>query len=498
MPKTITTKKFAKNVVYSIIAQIISLAVSFVLTLIVPKFIDEYQYSYWQTYVLYVGYVGVLHFGLLDGLVLRYSKYDYEELDKARLRSQFIILLIFTSIMTLSATAISLTVLDYPNKIIFVLVAIGIISKNIVTYSSYMFQITNRISKYVFLIIAQRLAYGFVVAALLIFKVNDFYWYCIADLIGDAVGFIIGAVFNRGLFLGKSIKINEAFNELKTNMASGIILMMANWSAMLMIGSAKMIIQWHWDELVFGKVSFAFSVSNIFLVFVTAISVVLFPSLQRIDPEKLPSMYKNIRNILSPLLFFMMLFYFIGCYVLELWLPKYSESLTYLGILLPIIIFSSKVSLLTNNYLKVYRKEKMMLLANVISIALGIGLFVLCAYAFNNMTALLACVVFVIMFNSVLSEIFVLKTIKVKIIKEFIIEALVTVAFILCASMLSRWIGFAVYFGIFVIYCSINYKSIFELYKKFFKKKKGELQPENSNESEQELEIIQTPNEEIK
>ena len=149
MAQNITSKKFAKNVIYSILAQIISLAVSFVLTLIVPKFIDEYQYSYWQTYVLYVGYVGVLHFGLLDGLVLRYSKFDYEELDKPRLRSQFIILLIFTGIITIAAASISLSVLDYPDKIIFALVAVGIITKNIVTYSSYMFQITNRISKYV-------------------------------------------------------------------------------------------------------------------------------------------------------------------------------------------------------------------------------------------------------------------------------------------------------------------------------------------------------------
>ena len=316
MAKTITTKKFAKNVVYSILAQIISLAVSFVLTLIVPKFIDEYQYSYWQTYVLYVGYVGVLHFGLLDGLVLRYSKYDYEELDKARLRSQFIILLIFTSIITLFTSVISLTVAGYPDKIIFALVAAGIITKNIVTYSSYMFQITNRISKYVFLIIAQRLAYGLIVVLLLILKVNDFYWYCIADLAADLVGFVIGAVFNRGLFLGRSLKLREALGELKSNVSSGIILMMANWSAMLMIGGAKMIIQWHWTELVFGKVSFAFSVSNIFLVFVSAISVVMFPSLQRIEADKLPSLYKTVRGMLSPVLFFMMIFYFIGCFVI--------------------------------------------------------------------------------------------------------------------------------------------------------------------------------------
>ena len=101
MSKPITTKKFATNVIISLTVQIVSLAVGFVLNLVVPKFIDEYQYSYWQTYLLYVGYVGVLHFGLLDGLVLRYSQYDYEEIDKEAVRSQFKVLFFFT--MTLSA-----------------------------------------------------------------------------------------------------------------------------------------------------------------------------------------------------------------------------------------------------------------------------------------------------------------------------------------------------------------------------------------------------------
>lgn len=470
MAKSITTKKFATNIILSLTAQIISVAISFITTLVVPKFIDEIQYANWQTYILYVGYVGILHFGLLDGLVLRYSKYDYEELDKARLRSQLFIMLIFTSVLTLVMSIISVFVLGNGDKIIFVLVGVGIVTKNLVTYSSYMFQITNRISKYAILTIAQRFAYGILVVILLACKVNDFYWYCIADLCGDAVGIVFGIIFNKELFFGRPIKISVAFYELRYNVSSGIILMMANWSAMLMVGSAKMIVQWHWDKLLFGQISFAFSVSNIFLVFVTAISVVLFPSLKRIDENKLPEMYKSIRNVLSPLLFFVMIFYFIGCWILNKWLPKYSSSLVYLGILLPTIIYSSKVSLLTNNYLKVYRKEKMMLIVNLISIVTGIVLFVLCAYVFNNITAILASVVFVIMLNSILSEVCVLKIIKVKIIKDFIIETLMTVSFILCASLLSLWIGCAVYCSIFAVYCAINYKSIVVIFKKFFRK----------------------------
>ena len=71
MNEKIDRHRVKNGIVFSLFAQLISLAVSFLLNLIVPKFIDEYQYSYWQTYMLYIAYVGILHFGLLDGIVLR-------------------------------------------------------------------------------------------------------------------------------------------------------------------------------------------------------------------------------------------------------------------------------------------------------------------------------------------------------------------------------------------------------------------------------------------
>ena len=81
MSRSISGKRLLKNVSLSIAAQVVSLFVAFILNLIVPKFISEYDYAYWQTYVLYASYVGILHFGILDGIVLRYSQFDYDELD---------------------------------------------------------------------------------------------------------------------------------------------------------------------------------------------------------------------------------------------------------------------------------------------------------------------------------------------------------------------------------------------------------------------------------
>lgn len=452
MSSKLSNKKVASNLIISVTAQAVSIITSFVLGFIVPKFIDELQYSYWQIYVLYVGYTGVLQFGLLDGIVLRCSQYDYDELDKPRIRSQFQLLLGFTSAVMIVGCIISACIYDNITKEVIILVAVGVVTKNVFGYTSYTFQITNRISKYAILVIAQRAAYAVFVCILLILKVNDFYWYCIADLFGDIFGTALGAIFNKGMYFGKGLPIRECFREAWANISAGIMLMIANLSSSLLVGGAKMVVQWRWDELIFGKVSFSFSVSSIFLTFVTAISVVLFPSLKRMNEEELPEVYKKIRDIISPLLFFVMILYFPGCWILEKWLPAYSESLVYLGILLPIIIFSTKVSLLTNNYLKAYRKEKLMLLINVLSVVVGLILFLVGAYALNDLEFVLYAVVFVVMLRSVVSEVVVMKIVRKRLYSDFFMEFLMTLIFILAVRFFDLWWACLCYAGALIVY----------------------------------------------
>ncbi len=472
MKKEISLKQVGKGMLMSISAQAVSLAVSFILNLIVPKFIDELQYAYWQTYLLYISYVGILHFGLLDGIVLRYSQYDYDELDKPRIRSQFVVLFVLDAMLAFITIGIVALTTGGITKTIIMLVALGIVTRNVFTYTSYSFQITNRINRYATIIVAQRVFYGAGIMLMLFLHVKEFYWFCVVDLCADVFGILLGSCFNKGLYFGKLIEIREIFKETKTNVAAGILLLIANWASHFMTGSAKMIVQWRWSQLVFGKVSFAFSVSNLFLNFVAAISVVLFPSLKRMKREDLPNVYKSIRGIISPVLFYVMILYFPGCWVLNKWLPKYTESLKYLGILLPIIIFSSKVSLLTNNYLKAYREEHKMLLINLASMAGGLVLYLFCGYVLNDLTALLVSIVVVIMARSIASEIVVMKIIGVRFQKEFIIEAVITVLFMLIAGSLDLIWGTAAYLAVLIIYSMVNKDDIVRIVKQIKSKVK--------------------------
>lgn len=445
-------RELRSNIFFSMGAQAVHLLVSLILSMIVPKFIDEYQYAYWQMYVLYVSYVGIFHFGLLDGIMLRYARFDYDELDKKTMRSQFVLILCLTGAAAAVTGILAAIFAPGVYRTVFLLVAAGAVTKNIYTYASYTFQITNRIRFYAGVTLANRAVCGALVVLFLLLGLNDFLWYAMADLAADLLSVLFFLRPNREVYLGSLRSPEEALAEGKTNISAGWLLLIANFSSMLMIGGAKMVTQWHWDDLTFGKVSFAFSVSNLFLVFVSAISVVLFPAIKRTPEAELPRVYRRLRRLISLVLTAVLIFYFPGCFILELWLPNYAPSLRYLGLLLPLVLYSSKVSLLTDNYLKAYMQQKKMFLINLVTLGLAMLLFLSGAFLFDSLETVLIGVVVCIGIRAVWSEAEVMKLLGQSGLAGWLWEAGLTAAFILCAMRLPLWTGCAVYAACLLAY----------------------------------------------
>ena len=384
--KKLSGKKIAKNMMLSVLAQAVSVLVGFVLNLIVPKFIPESDYSLWQSYLLYSQYLGVLHFGLMDGIVLRYARFDYDELDKDMVRSQYRLIMELDLLLSAGLLAIGCLLFRGDNRVLCILLACTVCIEITFNYISFTFQITNRITHYVAYIAVYRVIYCLLVLGCLAAGQSSYIWFCLVYLAADV------AVI-----------------------------------------------------LFFGLVSLAFSLTSFFLQFVTAISVVLFPSIKRMEPDKLPGMYCRIRQGISPLLFAAMLLYYPGCVLLRLWLPKYEVSVSYLGMLLPLIIYTSKVSLLTNNYLKAYQQERTMLRINASCVAAGLALFALGAWVLNSLTAVLLLVLLSVMLRSMFSEAAVMRIIHVDLRREFVIEFALTAVFLISTCLLPYWWGLGVY-----------------------------------------------------
>lgn len=142
--------------------------------------------------------------------------------------------------------------------------AIGIVTRTIFNYTSYSFQITNRIKYYAEMIIGYRMFYGFGVLIMMLLGFYDFYFFCLIDLCSDIFGILFSFHNNNELYFGISLNIIDMLEEAKRNVSAGIMLMISNWSSFLLTGGARLIIQWHWDKITFGKISFSFSITNLF------------------------------------------------------------------------------------------------------------------------------------------------------------------------------------------------------------------------------------------
>ena len=57
-----------QNMSVAFLAQGVSMCLSILQTLLVPKVLGVEQYGYWQLYIFYVSYVGLFHLGLSSGV----------------------------------------------------------------------------------------------------------------------------------------------------------------------------------------------------------------------------------------------------------------------------------------------------------------------------------------------------------------------------------------------------------------------------------------------
>ena len=94
-------KTIVTNFSYVIISNLLTVLVSSIVVLILPKIMGVEEYGYWQLYIFYLAYVGFLHFGWVDGIYLRYGGVEDDELDKETFFSKFLLLLIYLTIIAM-------------------------------------------------------------------------------------------------------------------------------------------------------------------------------------------------------------------------------------------------------------------------------------------------------------------------------------------------------------------------------------------------------------
>lgn len=446
-------KIILSNFSFTAISNIISLFISTFVILFVPKLIGVEEYSYWQLYLFYTSYVGFLHFGWNDGIYLRYGGNKYKDLNKNLFFSQFYMLLMLQVIIAITMFwVIGQSHINVNRIFILQMTTVCLLIINMRIMLLLILQSTNRIKEYAKNTILDRVIYVILIIIFVFFGFNDFKSLIIADLSGKLISLAYAIYCCRDIVCRRIADFYFSFSEAISNISAGVKLMISNVASLLIIGVVRFGIERSWDVATFGKISLTLSISNLMMAFINAVGVVIFPVLRRTDAKNLSRIYKTMRDFLMVIMFGILLFYHPIRLFLFNWLPQYSNSLIYMALLFPMSIYEGKMAILINTYLKTLRKEREMLRINIYSLILSVIVTIFTTIVLKDLDLAILSIILLLMFRSIVAEVFLSKILKVSLLKDILLEVGMTVGFVLTSWYLNIGISFFLYLVLYGMY----------------------------------------------
>lgn len=457
-------KKNFINFIYTFGSNIITLLVSVVVTLVLPKRISVSEYSLVQLYTFYSTYIGITAFGLPEGMLVNYAGKEYDEVNKEVIGRQVqVCTLVECVFMILFCVWSVINVHDIDKSIVCILCAVSFVAIIPRLQLLCVFQATSRFKEYANGLVIEKIVYLIGSVLLMALGVTRFYWYVVAIIFGYICSMTYCIFKTKDLFrfdATKSLFASEVVKEIIGNISVGSKILFATLSGNLIIGFVRMGIEGVWSVEIFGRVSLTISIANLLMVFINAVATIMLPALRRASANMYEVVYSISRSCIMVVLLGALVFYQPIKTILSLWLPDYAESLRYMAILFPMCVFSSKSSMLIEPYLKALHREKWLLIINIITVLFS-GIVTLITTCFlHNLDLAVASIVFLLAFRCIFAELLLSTVMNMNVKTDIMLEVLLTTIFIIASWFIGGIRGFAIYASAYLVYLFVKRKDI--------------------------------------
>lgn len=426
------------NIGLAILAQGISFISSIMMAVVVPKALGVVDYAYWQLFTLYVGYVGLLLFGIHDGIFLRLGGVRVGQIDWPRIKMQFKLIAGFQAIALLGAGVVIATTggTTARTAVLLLVIANGLIV-NPASFLFYVLRAANLPNVYSLASMLSGGVWAVLLVGLTVARPEGFLLYALGYLFAQTLSTVYCFLHFRKVFKCKSGSLRTALLDCRVDCFAGLKVTIAYYAGTLVVGSCRMLVDYKWGIEAFGLFSFSVSLVNFLLTFMAQVSMVIFPIIRRMGQQSQGRAYLLMRGSLVSLLPLAYVLYFPACALLGWWLPQYADSLRYLAIMLPVCFFDCKMQLLVNTYLKSMRKENALLWINVTSLAGAMALMSFVAIATSSITATAVSMVIAIAARSIFAEAYLGRFMDVGSPTVIVSEVALAVLFVIFAYVLS-------------------------------------------------------------
>lgn len=260
------SKGFSQVIIANILNLIISIGNGFLL----PKYLSVESYANLKIFLLYMSYVGVLHFGYIDGIYIKYGGKSINEIDIKELGLEKKALIYFQVFISIFFIVIAGFLLDSN----LLLAALCVLPYNMIAFYQYVYQATGEFKEYRY-IISLRSILLFVgnLFFLFILKTDNVFFYIQVQII---VAFGVWFYYekkNKIKNLWNFISLEKIYTRVRENIYIGIIVMLGNFMGIWITSIDRWFVKFLCSVAEFAHYSFAVTMLRLINVVINAFSV---------------------------------------------------------------------------------------------------------------------------------------------------------------------------------------------------------------------------------
>lgn len=360
-------KSLKHGITVILIANIVNMIFNLATNFLLPKYLTINTYSQIKTFILYTSYIGILHLGYSDGMYLRYGGKDILSIPTRELATDIKTMRITQIVITVILSFISIFVGDP----VLIASAVAIAPINMGNYYKYLLQATGEFDNYSKVLNFTTIFTSVLLLLLVILgNYSNSIGYLLVYLVVDIVIWIYLEWLLKCKYSIHSISEGKwCLNVLVNNIRDGFLLMLGTFSNIILTGLDRWFVKLYMNNVAFAMYSFAVSIEGLMNVVVTPISITFYNYFCGLTDKR------NIGVIKDKIVIFSV--YVVSCaygakFIIEIFLPKYIDSINVIFILFASQIFFIITKCLYANLYKSEKKQKIYFVKLILVIIFGI------------------------------------------------------------------------------------------------------------------------------
>lgn len=355
------------------------------LVFLIPRLVSVEQYGYWRLFLLYAGYVGLLHLGFADGALLRWAGQSFEAIH-GQIGSSWKYLLLEHLAIVVPVGVLVAIVPGVPSRIRVVCAAVLLFA--VVMNSATLLQYSLQASR-VFRPVAVAGA-----APLGIFLVASFLWSLLRvptanDLmVMYGVSWIIAVLYLAERTKPWAVRSSQSAWSLgRTLTGAGWAVVLANGAFGLAQCADRLAVSAAMPITEFAQYSLAASAMFVPVTAIAAISRVFFSHAATLDHVDRPRIYGHMSGFLLIAWSLLLPYFFVLEIFVKRFLPRYLPGLPVAAVLLLSVGFLAGIQILHMNYFYLYGRQKEFLYQTAGALGGTVGVAVLMATTMRSLLA---------------------------------------------------------------------------------------------------------------